>query len=355
MSIRPARRALAVRAGGVLLASLIPLAAWVPAAQAAPAATIVLDPGDDSGPGIGVRPIENLGPLDVTAFGSEPVTPVDAGWSGSVTVELPAVIDGAVTQAQLFLYPTLDAATAPLEDDTPTRVYDSESTVPADQLTFTDLGSNRFQVDIPADDTVNGPYGRLLLKPLSSTIGVLGSGSQSYVFDLAAGVSAVTVTPQTVLSDYQDATVDAGDTVEVVLPADSLYSTFGFTSLTPSAFALLPADGSLIPTAPSGTALTGSYSGDGRSASLVIPAGTAAGKYLLAITLGNGTDPVVSRTFVRTTVTTPSNDGLTSNTGWTEPAGDEGASPLVPIGAGMVLVAGIGAAAVLRRRTSHQE
>jgi MYXO-CTERM domain-containing protein len=54
---------------------------------------------------------------------------------------------------------------------------------------------------------------------------------------------------------------------------------------------------------------------------------------------------------------TAANAGLRSNTGWVEDGADApgGSSSLIPIGAGMVLVAGVGAVAVLRRRTAPQE
>lgn len=344
------------RLGVALLAPLVAVVAWAPAAAAAPAVTVVLDSSD--GLGVDVRPIDNLGPLDVTSVDTGPVTPVDAGWSGSATVQLPTVIDGVPTQAQLYLYPTMDS-------ETPTRIYDSESTVPADQLTVTGLGSNRFEVDLPADDSVNGPYGKLLLKPLTSTTGPVGGSELSgmHWLDLSAGVPAVTLTPQTVLWAYQDATVAAGDTVEVTLPAGSVYSSFGFSSITPSTFVLLTADEHHSFAATSGTALAASYSADGRSASMAIPTGTAPGKYLLMVTLGNGVDPVVARTLVRTTVPTPapapppSNDGLTSDTGWVEEAGPASSTGLAVLGGGLLVVAAGVAGGVLRagRRSAPQE
>jgi hypothetical protein len=152
-----------------------------------------------------------------------------------------------------------------------------------------------------------------------------------------------------------DASVRAGSPFDVTLPVASLISASGIPDFSSSAFSLRAADKEWLGDGPY-TPLTGTLSSDARTVTLTLPPGTAAGRYQLEIVLGNAGVAVFAVSHLLLDVTA-ANMGLRSNTGWGEstPGTDGGVSPLVPIGAVMVLGAGAATVTVLRRRTSPQE
>ncbi|MDT0276000.1 hypothetical protein [Blastococcus goldschmidtiae] len=323
-----------------------------PSAHAAPAATVVLDPGGSLG--LRLHATENVGPVNVAAIESVAPSPVAVSYGGSVTIDLPDLVDGVPTQALLELYPSQEAAA-------PTRVYDSASAVPADQIAMTDLGAGQYRIDLPVDDGVNGPLGLVWLKPLESSAGHVTGGTADgrdifgyWLQFSSGGPAAVTLSPQLVLSHWLDApAVRAGEGLDVTLPATSGWSAHGFTSLAGGAFTMHAVNdvghhtGTSIP-------LTPVVSADARTASLSVPTGTPAGRYEVRVVLGAGTDRVLAETFVRLEILGAVNPGLVSETSWTE---DEPAAavrwPLVGLGVGMVLAAGtVGAVVVRSRRTA---
>jgi hypothetical protein len=318
-------------------------------ATAAPAVTVTLDSPYWT---LYQRALESRGPVDVSrpwdADGAQ--SPVAVGYGGSVTWDLPDLIDGAPTEAQLNLYPTQDAAES-------TRAYSSASAVPADQLTMTDLGSGQYRIDLPADDGVNGPIGLLFLKGAESSAGMVagygaGGGRDTFGYWLdfsTGGPAAVTLAPQLVIqSQEENVSVRGGDQVDVILPAGSPLTGRGFTNLAAATVTLLAADGDGLPTDNPGIGLTPAVSSDGRTASLTVPTGTPAGQYLLAVVMGAGTDPVVSRTTIPVQVVAAVNPGLRSDTGV---ADGTPASSSVPIGiGGGLLLAGGAAVAASRLR-----
>ncbi|RFU19878.1 hypothetical protein D0Z06_18975 [Geodermatophilus marinus] len=237
-------------------------------------------------------------------------------------------------------------------------MYSSLSTDPAEQIALTDLGGGSYRVDLPADDGVNGPIGLLSLKPIDSSHDVVvsagagfGLDTFGYWLDLSAGgPAAVTLSPQATLNAWLDGpSLRAGESLDVTIPAGSWLDTHGFPGMGVPTAALAAAEHDLR-TGPA-VPVTPAVSADGRTATVTVPAGTTAGSYLLVIAVGEATDEVIARAVVRLEVSQALNTGLRSDTGWVEeaPAG-AGTSPLVPLGAGMVLTAGTVAVLVLRRR-----
>jgi hypothetical protein len=90
-------------------------------------------------------------------------------------------------------------------------------------------------------------------------------------------------------------------------------------------------------------------------ATLTVPATVAAGSYALTVTeagASGGASMTMLVLDVRAAQTL--NAGLRSNTGWVEPqiTGSTG-SPLVAVGVGLMLIAGLGTVAVLQGRRTR--
>ena len=352
------------RAGVVGLAALASLGLGVPSAGAAPAATIPLDPAEVQ---LYVHSDQNGGALSVSdPLGSDTLTPVASGYGGSVTFTVPP---------ELTLpnpLPEVELALAPTVEDPPTKTYSTGAALVADRLTVTDVGGGTFRVNSPADNGTDGDIGFLAFTDLAEDPAVVGPGVTHsfpalFVLNLAAGVvTPVSLTSQLVAVSAVPcwtgcpdvATVAPGATFAVTLPSTSKLSAgLGLVDFSTSGFALVPLDSTGLPTG-TPTPLTGTVSPDGLTATLTVPAGLAPGRYDLEVALADGTGDLVSVTSVHLTVaaaaapTTPvHNAGLRSNTGWGEETDQASVvSPLVGLGAGMVLAAGVSAGAVLRSR-----
>jgi len=340
------------------------------AAPAAPAATIPLDPAEVE---LFVHSDQNSGAVSVTStVPSGAFTPVATGYGGSVTFTIPAELTfpGALPEVALSLAPTAD--------DMPTKTYETGAALPADRLTVTDLGGGTFEVDIPADNGTDGDIGFLEFTDLTADSAVVGAGvnhssSAFFVLDLAGGVTTpVNLTSQLLAVSAvpcwtgcpDAATLTAGSTFVVTLPATSKLSAgLGLVDFSTSAFSLVTLDSNGDPTG-TPASLMAVVSADGLTATLTVPAGTAAGRYSVDVGLSDAAGDLVSYTSVYLTVAAPAvaaaptaapvqNVGLRSNTGWgegVESVSSSGASPLVTIGGGMLLVAGAGAGGVLRTR-----
>ena len=341
------RSSSALRAGAVGLVVLAASGLGLQTAHAAPTDDVVLDSAATT---LSPWPQENFGgptPIDTDAAEPTP-TPIDVAWGGSVTVTLPAqLVDGGGMEVSLALSPDGVSSDA-------TKTY---STATAD-LTVTALGGNQFQVDMPADDGVNGPRGDLTFTGFAIAGGVdvtEADGIAPYQLQLSGGGPAtVSLAPQLhVSSRIPDATmtppattVPAGGVFDVVLPPTSRLSQLGIPDLATSDFGLIRDNGSggFVP-APAPSVLR--YS-DAGTVTVGIPAGLPAGDYRLEIVIGDGTDAVWASLSVAVRVAAL-NDGLLSETG-----GDERA-PSVPAGAylagGLVLAVLAGGAVRFRRST----
>jgi hypothetical protein len=344
----PVRRSLAVRTGVVALAVAASTGLGMPAAGAAPATTIALDPSYLE---FSVHPPENLGALPVASpLPASSFTPIEVGFGGSVTFIFPALMDR---------YGSSLAASLDMSDGTnaPTRTYNNQTAGGPDSLTVaaTGLVDGQVRIHMPADDGVNGPYARLALtnlRPVDPSLTFIDPAQWSLKLT-ATGPANVDLSPQTVGRSAMPcfdaatcgvaATLTAGAGFDVTLPATSRVATLGIPDLRTSAFSLAPVGGaSGGPAVP----LVASLSDDGRTASLKVPAGTAPGRWELDVVLGDGTGRVVSDTVVRVDVVAAVNPGLRSETG-----GGAGSASLPLVALALVGIAG-GLGVRSRRRTA---
>jgi hypothetical protein len=358
------RRAGLVRAGVVAAVVLASSALGLPSAAAAPSVVIPLSPPEV---GVLVYPVENTGPMtpDMSEE-SELYTPVPVEWTGSLVVQLPPLMDGAGMDVSLDLMAT--------EDGPVTRTYSTTLLAP-NALTVTDLGSGAYSVALPADDTLNGPFGLLSFDGFTSTeAGVEVMAPVDYFVEFTGtGVSVANVAPQvlvfaqvpcplTSMTRCPAIPVDAGEQFGITVPPASLLRTLGLGTLDDMVLGLDELDADGIATGAETIFLTDDPSlvtvSDPYNATVTLPASTPGGTYMLTLVQATGTAGSISVTFGELAVTgVPAprivNAGLRSNTGWGEDAGaapDRGVSPLVAVGAGMMLVAGAGAGMALRRR-----
>lgn len=345
-------------------------------ASATSPVTISLDPAAVH---VMLYPVENMGPLtvrdmvDLTGGGvsgqTTTATPVPTEWGGSVVVQLPPGLDGSAMDVSLDLMPSL---TSP-----PTRTYDTTSAGP-DQLVVTDLGSGSYRVDLPADDSINGPWGGLTLDNVTSTdpdVDVMAelpyllkfSGTGTSVQNVAPQVLALAELPCPASSatPCPPTPVDAGGTVALTVPPASLLRALGLGTLDDMALALGQYDDNgdpigdpLVLTDHPGLVTVS----DPYHALVHLPATMRGGTYELTLVQATGTAGAISVTFgnlqVKAIPATPRivNTGLFSNTEWTEPPSTTGSPaigssvPLVAAGGGMMLLAGVAAAGTLRAR-----
>ncbi|MGR7026020.1 hypothetical protein [Geodermatophilus sp. URMC 62] len=362
----------AARGGVLTLAAAVLLGAAAPAASAAPEIpTLSLDSATE----LYYAPwsVDTFGPLAVDAD-APPVSapqPVMVAWGGSVTVVLPPGLeDDGTPVASLALSSDGDQAHT-------TLWYDNEGDDPAHQLTVTSLGGDRIRIDLPADDGVNGPIGRLWLRGLGVRDGLPvqeGNASYYHLQMSAGGPAAVTLRSELLVTGhvpggdiYDPAepplTVAAGGAFAVTLPPSATLSRLGLPGLQTSDYALVREDQPAIP-------LTAALSADGRTATLTVPAGTPVDRYQLDVVVGDGTDaiwtevdagvaveaavPVPAATSAAAAPTTPAvtvNTGLRSSTGVVAVAGTGGGgSVAVGAGVGLLLLSGAGGVAVARAR-----
>lgn len=360
MNITVPGRQLLARTAGVSLAALTALAVWAPAAQAAPGVTIPMDPAEVE---LSLRPHENIGrtTLDNPPPADPAVTRMHHEWGATSRLVLPTEISAAAMVVSLELSLTDGAA--------PTRTYASDSAVPADQLTVNDLGGGVYEVVMPAFDVSNGTYGRLVFAGLASTAGAgftyvdplayqllfTGSGSiiQYHTPELIGVVDNLCAA-----SAGGRCSVAAGSTFSLTVSPSSRLRTLSLGGMDSSSYSLQALDANGAPTGAPVAApdfLVDGVSGD--LARVILGAGVRPGAYRLTVVdlgqVDGGLFPQYRAAIVRIDLQV-GNAGLRSNTGWgeNEQTAPAGTSPLVPIGAGMILVAGVGTALLLRRRTA---
>ncbi len=354
------------RVSAVVIAVLAAVALVAPSAGAAAAVTIPLDPPEVE---LSLR-AQTVGHLPVAsppASGGETISPHHHQWGGTSRLLLPHLFDGSAMTVSLEL--------APSPTGVPTRTYSSTSAVPADQLAVTNLGPGPFtgvtqwEVTMPAYDAANPTFGRLVFSGLTTTAGagftVVDPFRHHYEFVSSGGMLQY-IAPQVVAraqvpcalssaSRCAATAVAAGSDLGLTVPASSRL-TIGLGNLTGAALALQALDANGAPTAAAPIPLPGArVTAGGSGLNVTVPRDVRAGAYRLTVVHGAdvviyGTD-TMNRIVVTTIELNVTNAGLRSNTGWAE-GGDSTAagSPLVALGAGMVLLAGAGAALVLRPR-----
>ncbi|MGY1595081.1 hypothetical protein ACI79D_24160, partial [Geodermatophilus sp. SYSU D00708] len=226
--VRPARVALVGAAAGALLL------AGAPAAVAAPALVVPLDPPDVT---VLLVPTENLGDLEAPA---EEWTPsaVTVQWGGSVVVELPEPLDAGAT-------PLVTLEVGHEDDPEPLRTYSSDPAA-TDPLAVTSLGGGGYEVALPTDDGVSGDVAVLTVEDVvAEAAGDVEVWPVSYFlrFDDAAGETR-TLVPQMLALSFPSCSltasegecapyrVTAGDSLELTAPAGSRLRALGFGTLT---------------------------------------------------------------------------------------------------------------------------
>jgi hypothetical protein len=282
--------------------------------------------------------------------------PVAVAFGGTVTFQLPAQVTPAASPLVAEL--TFGGA----DGGSPVRTYSSASTDPTGLLVLTDLGAGRYQVTLPADDGVSGSVANLQLSDLVATAGagvsVVHPGRWALGLS-AEAPAAAELTSQLIAYDFlgcdiedslqwaacpSSATVTAGRTFDVTLPADSALVALGLPDLTQSAFSVELHPDRDMPDGGDYATLPATLSADARTATLTFPADLPAGSYLLNSGVMDSTGRVFASIASNLTVEAPAvNPGLRSETG----ADDD--QSVLPAALGGVLVLAA-AGAVLRTR-----
>ncbi len=354
-------------------------------ASPAGAATGVVVPMEPTEVLIGAFPIEDLAGMDPMADPDAALTPtpVPVEFDGELTVDLPAELDDSAVGAELVFDDN--------RDGTPEAVY-SSSFQPANpnHLAVTGQGTGSITIDLPGDDPAVGDVAQLTLQPLESDLGPAFTSFGGVALELALETPVDPLTPATVTVEPVlvavsqvpceltsgercpfPTPVTAGSTFTLDLTARSALRELGLTDLTGVQVGLQPLDADGFPTGATPAELDVQVSGS--TASVAVPAGTAAGSYSLVvvqptpsgglsvfqveITVEESAPAVVPPAAEPTTpaaapstTTTTVNAGLRSNTGVEAvPAGSTGTVAVVA-GAGLLLAAGVGGVAVARTR-----
>ncbi|MCZ2815035.1 hypothetical protein [Modestobacter sp. VKM Ac-2984] len=338
------RRPVLARAGVLGLATLAAVGLSLSPAVAAPGtSTVSLDPTTVE---VGASPVENghVRPVAVPVPATT-LQPVAAGYGGTVTVTVPPqLVDGGGVSAALALPDGAGGG----------ELYESTSTDPATQLSFAALGGNRYRITLPANDGVNGPEAHLRLFgfDLRNDPGVQRLDPWYFSLTLSdGGPAAVDLTQQFFAQAWPDesasaATVAAGSSLAVTLPAGSEFRALGIPDLGHSALGLqLPGSDGLPATTPV-VADAVTRGADPSTVELAVPAGTTPGRHLLTVVMSDGTDQFVATHYAYVDVVAPAvNPGLRSETG-----GDPASWDLLPVALGSVTALAVAGGVVRSRR-----
>ena len=370
MNIRLAGRGTLARTAAVSVTALAVLGLWAPAAQAASTVTIPLDPGSVE---LSLRP-SNGGALQNYSVPTDAyATPVSARFGGTVTFTVPPRLASADATSNVTV--RVDDPAVP--DGSNVAIYSRIVSDPLVEqpLVVADLGGGTFQVTMPADDGVHGPEAVLSLGALVPTGGTPGttfidpahwrlalSSSGPASATLTSQIIAVACAPNAGQPGCPTTAtkVPWGGELQFTLPTGSRLDQLGVATLIGMAQpGFMPAQ-DLTSWPPSSSPYGWNYttSADGRTATLLMAGpDLPPGKYFVTIALGDRatTPELIAYVGVPVEIVKTPNEGLRSNTGWGEHQGraPAGTSPLVPIGATMIVVAGASTALVLRRRTSQ--
>jgi hypothetical protein len=352
--------------------SAVLLVGIAPTAGAATGVVIPLEPSEVA---LTAFPVENLGgAMDPMADPNAGVfTPVPVQYSGSITVDLPAELDGSGAVDVQLVFADEDG------NGSPDATYDS-----SDLTVVPSAGS--ITVTLPADDPIAGDDATLTVEPITDTLGPALTFYDPIYYELGfvptgdpGAPAAQTVTPELVAYSQVPCGVTTGDrcpfptpvtvgsAVTLDLTAGSVLRELGLSDLTGVLVGLQELDNRGFPTGAAPVELTAQVNGS--TASVVIPADTAPGAYFLVVaqqTPSGGTSvlnveitvvaeeaaPVVPPAAAPTTPAAPAvvNAGLRSNTGVEVVETASTGTVAVAAGAGMLALAGVGGVAVARTR-----
>jgi hypothetical protein len=347
---------------------------FVGIASPAVAATGVVIPLEPSEVALSAVPVENIGgPMDPMADPSTGVfDPVPVQYSGTITVDLPAELDGSGALNVQLLFEDGNG------DGVPDATYDS-----TDLTVVPSAGS--ITITLPADDPVAGNVADLLLSPITTTLGPAYTFFDPLYYNLGfvptgdpVVPAAVTVAPELAAFSQVPCSITSGErcpfptpvtvgsALTLDLTAGSVLRELGLTDLTGVQAGLQQLDADGFPT---GAAVELTPVVNGSTASVVIPDDTAPGAYYLVVAqptpsggisvfnveitvVAEEAPAVVPPAAAPTTPAAPAvvNAGLRSNTG--VEAVETGSTGTVAIaaGAGMLVLAGVGGVAVARSR-----
>jgi hypothetical protein len=359
----PARRRLAARAGVLGLTVLAATALGAGTAGAEGPGTVALDPTDVA---IVLEAAENFGTAIVPV---EVPGPVPVAWGGTVELQLPAGLDAPTLGARLELGPEVGGSA--------TRVLSTE-TPGSDGLLVDRVAAGRFTVALPPVDPANGPIGALLLSGIASVDG-FPVHPDTYFLELHPTAPAtVGLRPQVTVVAHQPCdptaavgcagtTVPAGTPFRVTAPPASELRTLGHGTLQDAEVTLVDltgaSDGPLpLSGDPARYAAAGPW-----EATVTLPAELGAGRHHLSLLLGDPTsgDPVTIATVELQVLAAPAvppaaapapaapavvNAGLHSNTGVEDSEAGAARTGAVATGAGLLVLAGVGAVVVRARR-----
>ncbi|ADB74266.1 hypothetical protein [Geodermatophilus obscurus] len=352
--------------------SAVLLVGIAPTAGAATGVVIPLEPSEVA---LTAFPVENVGgamdPMadpDAGAF-----TPVPVQYSGSITVDLPAELDGSGAVDVQLVFADEDG------NGSPDATYDS-----SDLAVAATAGS--VTVTLPADDPIAGDDATLTVEPITDTLGPALTFYDPVYYELGfvptgdpGAPAAQTVTPELVAYSQVPCGVTTGDrcpfptpvtvgsAVTLDLTASSVLRELGLSDLTGVLVGLEELDNRGFPTGAAPVELTAQVNGS--TASVVIPADTAPGAYFLVVAqqtpsgatselnveitvIAEEAAPVVPPAAAPTTSAAPAvvNAGLRSNTGVEVVETGSAGTVAVAAGAGMLVLAGVGGVAVARTR-----
>jgi hypothetical protein len=360
----PARRRLTARAGVLGLTVLAATALGAGTAGAEEPATVALDPTDVA---VVLEAAENFG---TAADPAEDPGPVPVAWGGTVELRLPDGLDAPALGARLELGPEVGGS--------PTRVLSTETPGP-DGLVVDRVAAGRFTVALPPVDPANGPIGALLLSGIASADGFPVHPDTYFLeLDPAAPATAV-LRPQVTVVAHQPCdptaavgcagtTVPAGTPFRVTVPSGSELQILGHGTLQDAEVTLVDltgAPGGPLPLSgdPARYVAAGPW-----DATVTLPAGLGAGRHFLSVLLGDPASggPVTIATVELLVLAAPTvvpaapapvpaapavvNAGLRSNTGVEDTEAGAARTGAVATGAGLVVLAGVGAVVVRARR-----
>ena len=360
----PACRRLAARTGVLGLAVLAATALGAGTAGAEGPPTIPLDPTDVA---IVLEAAENFG---TAADPAEVPGPVPVAWGGTLELQLPDGLDAATLGARLELGPEVGGS--------PTRVLSTDTPGP-DGLLVGRVAAGRFTLALPPVDPANGPIGALLLSGIASADG-FPVHPDTYFLELDPTAPAtVGLRPQvTVVADQPcdptaavhcaGTTFTAGTPFRVTVPPGSELQALGHGTLQDAEVTLVDLTGaSSVPLPLSGDPARYAAAGPW-DATVILPAELRPGRHHLSVSLGDPTSggPVTIATVELQVLAAPAvvppaaaptpaapavvNAGLRSNTGVEDAEAGAARTGAVATGAGLLVLAGVGAVVVRARR-----
>jgi hypothetical protein len=366
----PGRRRLAARTGVLGLAVLASTALGAGTAGAEESAAIPLDPTDVA---IVLEAVENFG---TAADPAEDPGPVPVAWGGTVVLQLPDGLDATTLGARLELGPEVGGS--------PTRVLSTDTPGP-DGLLVGRVGPGRFTMALPPLDPANGPIGALLVSGVTSEDG-FPVHPDTYFLELdPTAPPAAELDPQvTVVADQPcdptaavhcaGTTVTAGTPFRITVPPGSELRALGHGTLQDAEVTLVDLTGAHDAPLP----LSGDparYAAAGPwDATVTLPVELGPGRHYLSVLLGDPTSggPVTIATVelqvlaasavvppvaepAPTTPVAVVNVGLRSNTGVEAAEAGATRTGALATGAGLLVLAAVGAVVVRTRRDSGVE